>query len=252
VGVVLYATILSLYVTGESLHWDEVGFAVPWHMSEFFQAIHLNNALQYNFSDLLAPASATTKLTQIFALHISVLPLLLLILIPLHLFLIRMKGISAPFWKIASGQQVSFSRHIKVWLIAGGIATIAVFLIAIVIGRDAGTAPQLLSSSPLYEAHKGPGALGFKPSWPIGWTHGMNVFVAKMGLEPDIWGTVITLLLFFTLLLLVPFIDRMDKEPATITEAFDWRRRYGAFILIALFLIVMFTGMIINALAGPG
>jgi quinol-cytochrome oxidoreductase complex cytochrome b subunit len=36
IGVVLAGLTFILSVTGETLHWDEVGFAVPWHISEVY------------------------------------------------------------------------------------------------------------------------------------------------------------------------------------------------------------------------
>ncbi len=60
-------------------------------------------------------------------------------------------------------------------------------LLSIFIQRDPGTAPQLLPSSPLYGSEHGPGGLGYKPTWPISWTHGMNMFFGEdLGIEPDI------------------------------------------------------------------
>jgi quinol-cytochrome oxidoreductase complex cytochrome b subunit len=58
-GVGLAGATFLLSLTGESLHWDEVGFAVPWHISEFFQAIGLASAVSYTFADLKAIPSAT-------------------------------------------------------------------------------------------------------------------------------------------------------------------------------------------------
>ncbi len=252
VGLGLMILIFATYVTGESLHWDEVGFAVPWHVSEILQATHLNNVFHYNFSDLLAPASATLKLVQIYAMHIAILPIMTLLLIVLHFYVMRMKGVSLPFWKQPSGRKVSFASHINRWLLYGGLMVGAMLLLAIFVGKDVGTAPQLLPSSPLYGAKHGPGGLGYKPTSPIGWTHGMNIFVEHLGLTPDIWGTVIAMVLMLGALIAVPFVDREEKEPASWREAFDWHKRTWAFLAIALFWAVMIVGIIQNIIAGPG
>ncbi|MBI3589127.1 MAG: cytochrome b N-terminal domain-containing protein [Candidatus Liptonbacteria bacterium] len=252
VGVALATLIFATYVTGESLHWDEVGFAVPWHVSEILQATHLNNIFHYNFADLLAPASATLKLVQIYAMHIAILPIMILLLAILHFYLIRMKGISLPFWKQPSGKKVSFASHIKLWFVYSAFAIGVVLFLAIFAGRDVGTAPQLLPSSPLYAVHKGPGGQGYKPTSPIGWTHGMNVLVEHLGLTPDIWGTVIAMTLMLGSLVAIPFVDREEKEPTSFKEAFDWRKRKWAFLAMALFWAVMIVGIIQNAIAGPG
>lgn len=250
IGVILAGLTLLVSITGESLHWDEVGFAVPWHMSEAFQATHLANTFHYTFKDLLNVQSATTKLSQIYALHIAIGPIILLLFIVMHYYLIRMKGISAPFWQKASGMKASFGSHIREWLIYGSIVTVIVLALAIFINRDPGVAPQLIPSSPLFGLKGGPGHFGAKPSFPISWTHGMNEFVKRiLNFEPDIWGTIDGAILMTGALFLIPFVDRSDREPATAAEAFNMRKRGIAFALMALFWIIMIVGVVANALA---
>jgi quinol-cytochrome oxidoreductase complex cytochrome b subunit len=252
VGVALAALMFAAYLTGEALHWDEVGFAVPWNISEILQATHLNNVFQYNFSDLLTPAIATMKLVQIYAIHIAILPIMILLFVILHFYLIRMKGISLPFWEKASEKKVPFASHLKLWFAYSSLMIGAVLLLAIFVGRDVGTAPQLLPSSPLYGTSDDPGGLGYKPTLPIGWTKGINVLAAKAGIDPDIWGTVIAMALMLGALVAIPFIDRGEKEPTSLKEAFDWRTRKWAFLAIILFWVVMIAGIIQNVIAGAG
>jgi quinol-cytochrome oxidoreductase complex cytochrome b subunit len=253
VGVVLAALTFVLALTGEALHWDEVGFAVPWHVSEILQATHLDKTFQYGFTELRAIPSATMKLGQLYAVHISIAPILLLLLMGLHYYLIREKRVSLPFWLKPSGRTVPFSRHIREWLLYSCVILGAVLLLAVFVHRSPGTAPQLLPSSPLYGAKQGPGALGAKPSYPISWTHGMNLFVADhLGVSPDIWGTVIGIVLMIGPLILIPFLDAGEHEPASWREAFDWRRRGWAFAAIAIFLLTMITGIVQNAVGGLG
>ena len=109
-GVALAGLTFILYITGEALHWDEVGFAVPWHVSEFFQAIGVAQAVNYTFESLLSIPSATVKLTQIYAIHIAIASLLLVLGIVLHYYLIRVKSISLPFWHPAGGRTSPFSE----------------------------------------------------------------------------------------------------------------------------------------------
>jgi quinol-cytochrome oxidoreductase complex cytochrome b subunit len=253
VGVILAGLIYIVYITGECVHWDEVGFAVPWHASELFQAIYVEHFFSYAFADLLSIPTATVKLVQIYGLHVSVLPVLIALAMILHFYLIKEKGISLPYWTKPSGQKAPFIKHVKMWFFWSALLLGAVLLIAAFVPRDAGTAPQLISSSPLYGIHKGPGKFGAKPTFPISWTHGMNVFVGEhLGLEPDIWGTVIGMTLMLCALLFVPFVDRGKSEPASFAEALAWKTRKWAFLLIALFWIVFVIGVLQNALAGPG
>jgi quinol-cytochrome oxidoreductase complex cytochrome b subunit len=253
VGVGLAGLTFVVSVTGEALHWDEVGFAVPWHVSEAFQAVGLADAFGYTFAALLAVPTATDKLAQIYALHVSIVPIILGLFIAWHYLLIRLKGISAPFWLRASGRTAVFTEHIRGWLVWSGIILGAVLLIAIFLPRDVGTAPQLLPSSPLFGSEHGPGGLGYKPTYPISWTHGMNVFFAeKLGIDPDIWGTIIGMALMLGALILIPFVDRGEHEPDSTAAAFNWRKRGWAFLAMGVFWLVMIVGVVQNAIAEAG
>jgi quinol-cytochrome oxidoreductase complex cytochrome b subunit len=251
-GVVLAGCTFLASLTGESLHWDEVGFAVPWHVSEVFQAFGVANAVHYTFAELRAIPTATERLGQIYAVHISIAPILLLLFMVMHYYLIKVKGISLPFWLKASGKKAPFSAHIREWLIYAGIILGVVLLVAIFVPRDAGIAPQLIPSSPFFGATKGPGALGAKPTYPISWTHGMNVFFGtKLGIAPDIWGTMVGMVLMLGALLAIPFLDWGDDAPKGWRQAFDLRRRGWAYLAMAIFWIVMIVGVLTNALAVP-
>ncbi len=253
VGVGLAGLTFLISLTGESLHWDEVGFAVPWHVSEVFQAFGLAGFFQYTFADLRNVTTATPKLVQLYAGHIAIASILLVVFIVWHYYLIRLKGISLPFWLRASGRKAAFSEHVRGWLIYGGIIMGVILLLAIFVPRDAGTAPQLLPSSPFFGSKHGPGFLGTKPSFPISWTHGMNVFVGEhLGIEPDIWGTIVGMTLMLLALVAIPFLDRSDAEPGNRAEAFAWRKRGWAFAAMAIFWLVMIIGIIQNAVAGAG
>jgi quinol-cytochrome oxidoreductase complex cytochrome b subunit len=253
VGVVLAVLTFVLSATGESLHWDEVGFAVPWHASEMLQALGLASAFNYTFAALKDIPTATEKLGQIYAAHIAIAAILLVVFIIMHYYLIKMKGISLPFWLRPSGRTAPFSAHIREWALVGGIILGAVVLVALIFPRDQGTAPQLLPSSPLYGSEHGPGGLGYKPTFPISWTHGMNVFVAEvLGIDPDIWGTMVGMLLLLGALVIIPFVDTGDHEPGNRQQAFDLRKRGWAFLAMGIFWLVLIVGVITNAIAGPG
>jgi quinol-cytochrome oxidoreductase complex cytochrome b subunit len=253
VGVGLAGLTFILSVTGETLHWDEVGFAVPWHVSEALDAVGLAGVFTYTFADLKTISTATEKLSQIYAVHVSLAAIALGLFIGWHYLLIRFKGISAPFWLRASGRTAGFSEHVRGWLIYGGVVVAVLVLISIFFPRDAGTAPQLLPSSPLFQAEHGPGGLGYKPTFPISWTHGMNVFVdQKLGIDPDIWGTIIGMTLMLGALLIIPFVDRGETEPDSTAAALNWRKRGWAFLAMGLFWLVMIVGVVQNAVAEAG
>ena len=110
IGVGLAAVTFVISLTGEALHWDEVGFGVPWNVSEVLDAVGLAAFFGYTTDALLAIPTATEKLTQIYVLHISIVPIALGVLVGWHYLLIRFKGISTPFWLRASGRKAGFLR----------------------------------------------------------------------------------------------------------------------------------------------
>jgi quinol-cytochrome oxidoreductase complex cytochrome b subunit len=304
VGVGLAGFTFLLSTTGEALHWDEVGFAVPWHISEMLDVFGWTAFWNYTHAQLKDIAIATEKLSQLYGAHISLAAILLVLLIIVHYYLIKQKGISLPFWLRESGRTAPFTEHIREWMVVGGVILGVVLLIALVFPRDAGVPPQLLSPaqvkasfaaqgnaqyvagkselvltdtvgipgarsdpntptvpvanlndylSPLYQAGHGPGGLGYKPTYPISWTHGMNIFFAEVfGIDPDIWGTIVGMVLMLGALVIIPFVDSGAHEPGNRQEAFDLRKRGLAFAAMGLFWLIMIVGVISNMLAGPG
>jgi quinol-cytochrome oxidoreductase complex cytochrome b subunit len=250
VGLAGFTFVLSL--TGEALHWDEVGFGVPWNIGEFLNAIGLAGAFNYATDGLTDIATATQKLAQIYTLHIAVVPMLLGAFIIWHYLLIRVKGISTPFWLTISGVKDSFSRHLRSWLIWSVVLIGGVLLISIFVTRDPGTAPQLLQSSPLFGTDDDPGGLGFKPNFPISWTRGMNIIAAALGVDPDIWGTIIAMAVMLGVLLLIPFLDRGLRAPMSRAEAFDWRKRGLAFAAMIVFWVILIGGVVVSQLTAEG
>jgi Cytochrome b subunit of the bc complex len=253
IGVALAGTVFLISITGETLHWDERGFAVPWHTSEILEAVGLSEPLHYTHQDLLNVPSATNLLIPYWALHVSILPILLLGLIAMHYYLIKVKGISLPFWHKASGRKVPFSTHIREWLIYSAIILGPILVISF-IHRDAGPEPQLLPTSEFYGSEHGPGGLGIVPTFPITWTHGMNRFVTiAFGLEPDIWGTVIGMVLMTAALVAIPYLDRGGPvEPRDWDEALSLQRRGWAYFAIALFWAIMIIGTVTNLVTPVG
>ncbi len=252
VGVLLAAFTFFISLTGEALHWDEVGFGVPWNISEFLNAIGLAGTFNYTTDALLNIPTATEKLSQIYAVHIAIVPILLVLFIMMHYYLVKVKGISMPFWLKPSGRKAPFTEHIKVWMLYATIILGIVLLVSIFIKRDPGTPPQLIQSSPLFNSGDDPGGLGYKPTFAISWTRGMNVVAANLGIDPDIWGSVLGMVLLLVTLFAIPFIDRHTVEPRGWAAAFNLRTRGWAFLAIAVFWLVLIGGLVVNAITEAG
>ncbi len=80
----------------------------------------------------------------------------------------------------------------------------------------------------------------------------MNIVAANLGIDPDIWGTVIAMAVMLGALLVIPFVDRSLHAPESSAAAFDWRRRGWAFLAMAVFWIVLIVGVVQNAIAEAG
>jgi hypothetical protein len=81
----------------------------------------------------------------------------------------------------------------------------------------------------------------------------MNVFVGEhLGVEPDIWGTMVGMTLMLLALLAIPFVDRSEHEPQGWLKAFAWRQRGWAFGCMGVFWLIMIVGVVQNAVAGAG
>jgi len=252
VGVGLASLVFLISLTGEALHWDEVGFGVPVNIGEVLSAIGLAGFFNYATDTLTTISVASEKLSQIYALHISIIPIALGIYVAWHYLLIRFKGISTPFWMRASGRSDSFTKHLRSWAIYSGILLGIVLLLAIFLPRDPGVAPQLIPSSPLFGTDEDPGGLGFKPTFPISWTRGMNIVFAQLGIDPDIWGTVLVMTVMLVVLVIIPFVDRGKHAPISRAEAFDWRKRGFAFAAMGIFWILLVVGLVVNAVTAEG
>jgi menaquinol-cytochrome c reductase cytochrome b subunit len=253
IGVALAGTVFLLSITGETLHWDERGFAVPWHTSEILEAVGLDQTLHYTHEDLLNVPKATSLLIPYYAMHVAILPILLLALIGMHYYLIKVKGISLPFWHKPSGRRVPFSTHIREWAIYSGVILGAILVVSF-FHRAAGPEPQLLPTSEFFGSEEGPGGLGVVPTFPISWTHGMNRFVSiAFGLEPDIWGTVAGMVLVTGTLIAVPYLDRGGPyEPRSWGEALSLPRRGWAYLAIVVFWAILIIGVVTNLVTPVG
>ena len=254
VGVLLAAFTFLISLTGEALHWDEVGFGVPWNISEFLNAIGLAGTFNYTTDALLNIPVATEKLSQIYAVHIAIVPILLVLLIMMHYYLVKVKGISMPFWLKPSGRKAPFTEHIKVWMIYA----------TIILKQK----PAYSSNADTWENSSSFRERSWRPNPPLSivvtirsgsgyvifpcWTKKMNVVVANLGVDPDIWGSALGMLLMLVALLAIPLIDRHTVEPRGWAAAFNLRTRGWAFLAITVFWLILIGGLVASAITEAG
>ena len=215
VGVFLLLCTLGMFFTGQILRWDPDaywGLAVGGSM-----AGRVPGAGPEIVSIMLGgPIIGADTLSRFFALHVFVIPGLLILLLALHLWLVVKQGVSEP---PVPGQKVDpktydthyegeLRRGVPFWgdallrdALFSAVAVIAVALLAAYMGPKGPTDPPdptLQGANP-------------RPEWPFLW------LFALLSLSPPAAETFIILVLPIILvvgLLLVPFIsNRGERSP---------------------------------------
>ena len=217
-GVALLATSWLLLFTGSVLKWDQEGVEALGHNIELSS---FAGALGYWFDPSFAPD--VPILIRINSAHVTLLPLIALALVGVHVYLIRVLGISTP--AINSNQaekQVPFSTHV---VKMGLYGLVAVALIAVL---------SLFVQAPLSSM----GNLGIeisKPDWYLLWVYTIENY---WGLEP------------------VPYILSAAMILIVIAPAFDRGsgtdpRRRKLMISLLVVAVVLFVALTVAAALLP-
>lgn len=185
-GVFLFAIMIGLYFTGTTLKWDQEGFEALEHAQTI--------AATFGAGGLLNPANVPV-ITRLFIAHISLLPLILLVLLFVHMLLIKRLKISPLPWKkdtldsnTEAGKEHRFGHHFRS-LIGYGYVIFGIVMIFAVL------APPAIGPVPLT------GIEVTKPLWPFLWIYAVE---AWFGIN----GAIVFSGLLFAGLLVVPFLDR--------------------------------------------
>jgi ubiquinol-cytochrome c reductase cytochrome b subunit len=217
-GVALFATMLmGSYFSGTVLKWDEEGADALAH---YQQSLRFLGPLGAIMTDSL-PGSSSMNL-RIFASHITVFPILIIVLLIGHFLLIRTFNLSPTPWDKWSNQpqipkeemKGRFNEHGKTILIFsllyyGFLAVVALFARA-----PLGPAPSA-SHDPL------------KPPWPFLWMYGFE----------NVWGVVAVLFAsgaLFGFLALIPLIDRKQDRSFAARKKILTLGGVVAFLVLAL------------------
>ncbi len=218
VGVGLLATTIGFLFSGTVLKWDQEAYEAYLHNVELGEML---GSLGVLFS---GTASETFNLlTKMFIAHVSFLPLLLIILLIVHAFLIKQLKISPLPWQKEVTETVPFTSHMKKLTVYG-------LLLWAIIGILAAAFPPPLGPAPIE------GIEATKPPW---FFLGLYPLEDLFGVKAIFYAT----MLIFVLLVAVPFVDRKeDREPQK-------RKLMIAGLIIALALYIALT--LIGAFAGP-
>lgn len=207
-GVVLLFITLGFFFSGTVLKWDQEGYEAYQHALESVERVPLGWAV----SSFL---QGTTAVMRMFATHVLILPLLLVLFLVPHLALIKLNGLSSLSGSIGE-RTVTFFAHVKriVWYSA------AVY----------GLVGFLAAQFPAY-LYPGPysGIEITKPPW---------IFLGLYAFED--WFGIVTLviapILIFIGLVLIPYIDRSENLHSTVRKTIVWG--YSVLITIMIILII--------------
>lgn len=227
VGVALLGVTIAFAFTGSVLKWDQEAWEALQHNLE---AAELLGGFGVFFSTSFT--AAVPLLARLYAAHVSLLPLITVLLFIAHFFLIKRHGISplpaaadrgeAPDGKVPAGQLTTrYSGHLGRMLGYGGLLAVIAAVLGVVLPATLGEAPN-------------PAEEITKPPFFLYWLY---AFEDWFGVQAILYASAA----FFGALLLVPFVDRSPWRSLRRRPVFA---ALGALVLVALVvlsLIVFFA-----------
>ena len=210
-GVGLFLLLFGLAFTGTVLRADQEGGEALEHA---VAGAEMTGPLGAPMSPDFTPS--TSLLSRLHSMHVSLLPIILLLLVGLHFWLIRAHGINSTQPKTSR-----FSRHLP--KLVGN----SLLLFGIV-----GTLAALFPPGIHHRAVEGVEMT--KPFWPFLWIY---VVENQFGM----WGMVIAPVIIFGFLFIIPLIDRPR----------DGVGRHRIVTATALVMLVLYVGGIIYGVFAP-
>lgn len=218
IGVLLAGVTAVFFFSGTVMKWDQESLEALEHNTEIGKMLG-------RFGFWLSPQfGGVPLLHRLYSLHVSVLPVLFVLVVAGHLLLVKRHGMApSPFRRGSEPEPTeSFSRHLAR---LGGFALVLIGVIAVL----AVVAPPVHGPAPVE------GIEVTKPPWPMLWLYPIENWVGVSGI---LWAT----LSIFGLLFVVPFVDRgPERHPL---------RRLGVVIPAALVILAV-AGLIVYALVTP-
>jgi ubiquinol-cytochrome c reductase cytochrome b subunit len=190
IGVGLAAVTAGLFFSGTVVKWDQEALEALAHNTEIAKIL---GRLGFWFSPKFG---GTPLLTRLYIVHIAVLPALFMLVIAGHLMLVKYHGMSpSPFRRHHSETPEPtepFTRHLAR---LGGYGLILVAVLFVLAARF----PPGIGHAPVS------GIETTKPAWPMLWVYPIEDWVGVKGV---LWA----MITIFTLLLLVPVLDRGSER----------------------------------------
>ncbi len=219
-GVALLVSLWLLAFTGSVLKWDQEGVEALGHNLELSSYA---GPLAYWFSPSFAPD--VPILIRLNSAHVTLLPIIALTIIGVHIYLIRVLGISTPkngASKPESERKVPFSSHIKWMLVYGSIAFLFVAIVGIFVA-----APLSSVGNTQIEVSK--------PDWYLLWVYAVENYVGLQAVP----------FILTPALVLMTIVPALDRSATT-----DPRKRKVMMILLVAG-VVFFVGLMLDAALLP-
>lgn len=189
-GVLLLITVWLLSFSGSTLKWDQEGVEGLANNAEYAPLL---GPLSYWFSPEIA--HQIPFLVRMYSGHVTILPIVALGLIGLHLYLLRILGMSTVKSTALTERKVPYSSHFKKMILYGSVTVGIIMLISAFV-----SAPLSSLGNQNIEVTK--------PDWYVLWVYGIDHLVGVPNV-PYILTPILVLML------MVPFIDRSpETNPA--------------------------------------
>lgn len=204
IGVALFLCTITFLFTGTVLKWDQEAYEALDHFLWTAGNLGIFGVpLTEEF------AKGVPLLSRLYMAHISILPIVTLLLVGLHLFYVKYHKLSPLPEPSKSGGAIKFTQHMAYLRRAGAGVFLLACLLALLVAPPLGNAPVA-------------GMEMTKPPWQFVWLYALeNLWVPTLIIVPPI-------LIF--LLVSVPFVDRGPER--------RWRKRPLAMATLVVTLVV--------------
>ncbi len=210
IGVALLLMMVNLLFTGTVLKWDQEAYEALDHFLWVVEGMGIFGA---PFTEKFA--QGVPLLSRIYMAHISLLPLITVMLLGLHMFYIKYHKLSPLPDKPEGGRTIKFTQHMAYLRRGGAGVFLLICILALLIAPPLGDKPI-------------PGLEVTKPPWQFVWLYALeNLWVPFLVVAP---------LALVGILVIIPFIDRSEER--------RWQKRPIATAFV-IFMVVLMVGLII-------
>lgn len=210
IGIGIMVAMVTLLFTGTVLKWDQEAYEALAHFLWVAEQLGIFGLpLTEGF------AQGVPLLSRIYMAHISLLPLIVIIMIGLHLFYVKYHKLSQLPEAAQPAKNIPFTKHMAYLRRAGAGIFLLICLLALAIAPPLGEKPVL-------------GLEVTKPPWQFVWIYALeNVWVPFLIVAPPV---------IIGFLAAIPFVDQSKER--------YWKKRPLAMAVLAGF-ILTFMALII-------